>query len=1098
MKKFLKNIGIALFIFLILAGIFSLTVSDEQDTKEVSLSQVADQVKSRQVERIEVFPDNKVSVFLKDGAKQTTAMQPQSDIYEILGRLGVEAEAINEANIQVKSASGTSIFMSTVLPFLIPFLLIAGFIYFLMRQVSGTNNRAMSFGQSQARLNDTTAQKKVTFMDVAGVAEAKEELKEVVEFLRYPQKFLNIGARIPKGVLLLGPPGCGKTLLARAVAGEANVPFFHMSGSEFVEMFVGVGAARTRDLFRRAKKHAPCIVFIDEIDAVGRQRGAGLGGSHDEREQTLNQILVEMDGFDTDTNVIVIAASVTGDTPVLVKKDEQIKLLPIREVIDPYYKAGEENIEKPSPDIEILGFEQRLNLRHNRRNYFGNSAFKKARSVFRHKVKEIYEIEYLGGKIQTTGNHSVFVRNKWGLSAKPVSQLKTGEYLVDIPYTVNRTRKPLKEIRAHKFAQAFDLQLPVYEPVFENRQALQQVYDFALANQGRLSQNAIAERYAVSQTVVSHWQRGWNVPRGLSRKYFKHVLPETVKASPNLMRLFGYYAAEGYSRKELDFCFNVKEIDKIADLKNLMLQFFNFVPDREIVRGHAINIIYYSKPLAKFFAKYCGQGAINKHIPEFLFAAPQEYFVEFLRGYFNGDGHKDKQGRLEITSVSQRIILELNWLSRMHGFKSFVHSFVAKEGRIIKSGKPLKAVTAWRLGFGKTQNPLEKVAGKASVKRAVIKSIRKVPYDDYVYDFCGCENEAFFGGVTPLLLHNTNRPDVLDPALLRPGRFDRQVIIDQPDIKDRTAILEVHLRGKPIVKDLNIRLVAERTPGFSGADLANLVNEAAILAARRNKKQVDQIEFLEAVEKVMLGPERKSRVLSMREKEIAAYHEGGHALVAAMLPYADPVHKISIVSRGRAAGYTLKLPVEDKHLHSKNEFIADLGVALGGFAAEQQVFGDITTGASNDLQVASNLARKLVMVYGMSEKLGPITFGDHHEMIFLGKEIGEQRNYSEKIATKIDEEITTLLTEAQKTAASICKKFSAKLDEIAQVLIKNETIEQEEFAALMADVNPPAKKIQKPATVITPPAPPARLESGPPATASKALQAGSVSGRELA
>ena len=591
-----------------------MTGSDERGAAPVPLSKVAEQVTSGQVKRIEIR-ENALLIFLQDSSRETATKESQSDITESLGRLNVTPEALARVEIEVKGASASTFILGNILPFLLPFLLIAGFIYFLMRQVSGTNNRAMSFGQSQARLTDMASQKKVTFADVAGVAEAKEELKEVVEFLRYPQKFLNIGARIPKGALLLGPPGCGKTLLARAVAGEANVPFFHMSGSEFVEMFVGVGAARTRDLFRRAKKNAPCIVFIDEIDAVGRQRGAGLGGSHDEREQTLNQILVEMDGFETDTNVIVIAA--------------------------------------------------------------------------------------------------------------------------------------------------------------------------------------------------------------------------------------------------------------------------------------------------------------------------------------------------------------------------------------------------------------------------------------------------------------TNRPDVLDPALLRPGRFDRQVIIDQPDIKDRQAILEVHMRGKPTAKNVNVRLVAERTPGFSGADLSNLVNEAAILAARRNKKQVDQSEFIEAIEKVMLGPERKSRVLSMREKEIAAYHEGGHALVAAMLPHADPVHKISIISRGRAAGYTLKLPVEDKHLHSRNEFLADLAVAMGGYVAEQQVFGDITTGASNDLQVASNLARKLVMDYGMSKKLGPITFGDRHEMIFLGKEIGEQRNYSEKIATKIDEEIAVLLSAANKTASIILRKCRAKLDELAILLQKQETIEQEEFASFVAPLDPPAKALQR-------------------------------------
>jgi cell division protease FtsH len=475
----------------------------------------------------------------------------------------------------------------------------------MSRQIQGANSRAMSFGQARAKeVSLREKRNQVTFKDVAGVTEAKQELEEVVEFLRAPQKFLNLGARIPKGVLLVGPPGTGKTLLARAVAGEANVPFFHISGSEFVEMFVGVGASRVRDLFARAKKAAPCIVFVDEIDAVGRQRGTGLGGSHDEREQTLNQILVEMDGFEANTNVIVIAA--------------------------------------------------------------------------------------------------------------------------------------------------------------------------------------------------------------------------------------------------------------------------------------------------------------------------------------------------------------------------------------------------------------------------------------------------------------TNRPDVLDPALLRPGRFDRQVILDQPDIKDREAILKVHAKQKPLADDVSLRVIAERTPGFSGADLANLLNEAAILAARRNQKKINQVDCLEALEKVMLGPERKSHVLSEKEKKITAYHEAGHALVAHFLPASDPVHKISIISRGRAGGYTLKLPSEDKHMHPKSEFLADLAVMLAGHASEKEKFGEVTTGAQNDLKRATRLARQLITEFGMSEKLGPRTFGLKEELIFLGREITEQRDYSEKVAQIIDDEVSAFLKTAYRTAQNIIRQQKAKLELIAQELMKKEVIERAEFEALMA------------------------------------------------
>ncbi|MEK9180855.1 MAG: ATP-dependent zinc metalloprotease FtsH [Patescibacteria group bacterium] len=629
MKKFTKNILIVFLVFVFIAGILSLASTQSPPVKQVSLTELAGQINEGQVEKIIIQQDS-LAITLKDGATEKSSKEGGAALTESLSNLGVDKEKLGALKLEYKAPSGTSIFFSSILPFLIPLLLVGVFIYFLMRQVAGANSKAMSFGQSSAKLAGVGGNKKrVTFDDVAGLAEAKQELSEVVEFLRYPQKFLALGARIPKGVLLLGAPGCGKTLLARAVAGEANVPFFHMSGSEFVEMFVGVGASRVRDLFVKAKKHSPSIVFVDEIDAVGRQRGAGLGGGHDEREQTLNQILVEMDGFENETNVIVIAA--------------------------------------------------------------------------------------------------------------------------------------------------------------------------------------------------------------------------------------------------------------------------------------------------------------------------------------------------------------------------------------------------------------------------------------------------------------TNRPDVLDPALLRPGRFDRQVVIDAPDIRDREAILKIHSRNKPLAEGVNLRLVAERTPGFSGADLENLVNEAAILVARRNKKTITLSELFEAIEKVMLGPERKGHILSKKEKAIAAHHEAGHALVAAVLPHADPVHKISIISRGRAAGYTLKLPTEDKHLHSRSEFMDDIAVSMGGLAAEKLIFDEMTTGASNDLKIATDLARKMVTTYGMSERLGPMTFGDRHELVFLGREIGEQKNYSEKVATKIDEEVKTLIDNGYKAALDIIRKFKHKLVEIAAKLIKQETIEREEFREMIEDILTPERKkeLQNQTANISPAATPA-------------------------
>ncbi len=600
-KILLKNFLIFLIIVLIIAAILSTYNATTEQPAEVGIETVIQQIENQEINKITV-KDSTLNIDLKDGKKEVSQKEATESLSTLLKNYNVDPEKIKDVQIEIKNNEGLSYWLLTLLPFLIPFILIAVFIWLMMRQVQGANTKALSFGQSKAREMNQKGKDKITFNDVAGCKEAKEELTEVVEFLKNPKKFTQLGAKIPKGVLLMGAPGTGKTLLAKAVAGEANVPFFSISGSEFVEMFVGVGASRVRDLFRKAKKSAPCIIFVDEIDAVGRQRGTGLGGSHDEREQTLNQILVEMDGMETKTNVIVMAA--------------------------------------------------------------------------------------------------------------------------------------------------------------------------------------------------------------------------------------------------------------------------------------------------------------------------------------------------------------------------------------------------------------------------------------------------------------TNRPDVLDPALLRPGRFDRRVVLDLPDINDREAILKVHAKNKPLAKDVNLRKVAERTPGFSGADLANLLNEAAILAARRNKKMIEQADILESIERVLLGPERKSHLLSDKEKKITAYHEAGHALIAHELPNVDPVQKVSIISRGQAAGYTLKLPEEDKHLHPRSEFIDELAVLLGGYMAEKETFGEVTTGASNDLRTATQLAKKIITEYGMDENLGPRTFGEKEELIFLGKEIHEQRDYSEKTAELIDEEIMALIKDAQETAKEILIKKKKDLEKIVDALLKKETLEREEFEAL--------------------------------------------------
>jgi cell division protease FtsH len=602
--KFLRN-GIVMLVLVVgTVALLAAVLLSPSPGKAVGYSEFLGNVQAGQVQ--DVTQQDQTLTVNKTGSQYTVIVPTVlTDVYGDIQK-AAQAGGKPQPKFTAEKAPDTS-WLGLVLTAVLPIVVIVGFIIFMMRQAQGTNNQALSFGKSRARMflgNKTV----VTFADVAGVDEAKTELQEVVEFLKYPEKFNSLGARIPRGVLLVGPPGTGKTLMARAVAGEAGVPFFSISGSEFVEMFVGVGASRVRDLFDQAKRNSPCIVFVDEIDAVGRQRGAGLGGSHDEREQTLNQILVEMDGFDTNTNVIVVAA--------------------------------------------------------------------------------------------------------------------------------------------------------------------------------------------------------------------------------------------------------------------------------------------------------------------------------------------------------------------------------------------------------------------------------------------------------------TNRPDVLDPALLRPGRFDRQVILDRPDMKGRVAILKVHTKGKPLDKAIDIEAIARQSPGFSGADLANLVNEAAILSARRNKKVISTPEFQEALERIVAGPERKSRVISDAEKAIIAYHEGGHAVVQRILPKCDPVSKVTIISRGMALGYTMALPSEDRYLQSKTEFEDKIAGLLGGNAAEKLIFGDTTTGSSNDIEKATDLARRMVTEFGMSEKLGPLSFGKRDELVFLGREIGEQRNYSDDVAKQIDEEVRSLIDRAYDRAMEVLVAQRDRLQALAEKLVAEETVDSEEFEKLFSDLPP--------------------------------------------
>jgi cell division protease FtsH len=587
---------------ILLVSIFVLvfySFNNKSDQKSLTINQLAADVNSGLVAKIQSSENNRIHVVFNDGTERDTVKESESTLVQQLLDYGVTPERLNSTKITVEVIPPS--LMSMILgslPYIIPMLALGFLVFLIFRQAQGSNNAAMSFGKSKARMF-TGENPTVTFQDVAGVEESKEELQEIVEFLREPQKFIQIGARIPKGVLLVGPPGTGKTLMAKAVSGEAGVPFFSISGSEFVEMFVGVGASRVRDLFDQAKRHSPAIVFVDEIDAVGRQRGAGLGGSHDEREQTLNQLLVEMDGFDTDTNVIIIAA--------------------------------------------------------------------------------------------------------------------------------------------------------------------------------------------------------------------------------------------------------------------------------------------------------------------------------------------------------------------------------------------------------------------------------------------------------------TNRPDILDPALMRPGRFDRRVVLDRPDVKGREAILKVHVKGKPLAPEVDLGSLARSTPGFVGADIENLVNEAAILSARRNKKIIGQSELEESIERVIAGPERKSRLISPDEKKIIAYHEAGHAVIMNALPEHDPVHKVTIIGRGMAGGYTMPLPEEDRILLPRKKLLAQLVALLGGRAAEELVFDDITSGASNDIERVTKLARTMVTRLGMSAGMGPMVYGQKEELIFLGREISEQRDYSEAVAEEIDNEVRAIVNTAYKEARKLLTKYRKQLDAVAQKLLEVETLSKDDF-----------------------------------------------------
>ncbi|MBI2611467.1 ATP-dependent zinc metalloprotease FtsH [Candidatus Gottesmanbacteria bacterium] len=995
--------------------------------------------------------DTKVMVTYDNGDVFTTHKEGQDSIYTILKSAGVDPAKIE---IKVEDTSSGALWIG-IASNVLPLLLMVGFFLFLIRQARGAQDSLFSFGQSRAKLfsKDTP---KITFADVAGVDEAKKELEEVVDFLKNPQKYRLLGARTPKGALLVGPSGTGKTLLARAVAGEAQAPFFSMAGSEFMEMLVGVGA------------------------------------------------------------------SVTGDTPILIREKGEVKLLSIGEFVDRYYKDGEEGRVISINGVESLGFKKKITKfwgtqKNSEKAVFGGSSWQNISGVYRHKAREIYTIYYLDGKVETTGDHSVFVRRQGWIEPIKVSELKKGDVLVNLPMNVRRwdsaLRKTVHEIKAHQFRNEA---LPEFLPVWDSYEELEHKYRYALANVGVHSQYEIAETIGVSQATIGNWQRGVHVPQLLSRKLVKMDLPDRVEVTIYLMKLFGYYVAEGRSTNSLEFTFGVHEKGIYTDCINLVRDIFCVTPSAAYAReDNSFKITYYCHPLGRFFERYCGNGSHNKHLPSLLWDLPKDYFLAFLEGYSQGDGYITKSGKLSMSSVSRQLILELAWLCSMHGIKVGIKEEEQKEGRIIRgSHKPLPGGKYWTLIIGKTSNPFNQdIARPFQIKRAIVKNIVKRPYEGYVYDLCGVDNEAFFGGEKPILLHNsrvrdlfntakknspaiifideidaigrvrsmgvvgghdereqtlnqilvemdgftqnenviviaaTNRGDLLDPALLRPGRFDRRVVLDLPDMEGRKAILKIHAKGKPVVESIDWDKVSKRTVGFSGADLENMLNEAAILAARQNKKTIEFVDIEEAATKVKLGPEKK-RLQTDLDRKMTAYHEAGHAVVTHELPHMDPVHRISIVSRGMALGFTLIPPAKDRLHETKSHLLEQVASMLGGRAAEEIIFNEQTSGASNDIDKATAIAREMVIEFGMSE-LGPISYGGTMDVTEWGGRYYNEPHISPDMQSKIDAQVKKIIDDGYKLALLTIRKFRKELDRVAAELVKKETIESEDFERLM-------------------------------------------------
>ena len=1014
----------------------------------IPLSQAVADIRAAKIEKVQIS-DQELILYYKEGKILTSRKEITESLSQVLERSGIDPSSV-QTEVSEKGLSGSDL-MNIGLNGL---FLVGSVIFFLwMMRMRGGGDPMFGFGKSNAKLF-TKGKQNIRFSDVGGLKEAKLEVEEIVDFLKHPKKYQKLGARTPKGVLLIGPSGTGKTLLARAIAGEADVPFYSMAGSEFMEMLVGVGA------------------------------------------------------------------SVTGDTLILVRSDGKTQLIEIGKFVDQYYKDSQFSAPLPVSGVQTLGLHPEVNKfwgsRSAKRPVFGGSSWQNVNMVYRHRANEIYQIDYLGGSLRTTGDHSVFVRENGGIRAKEVRQLKPGDVLVNLPMNT-RAWDPDKKHTVHQVKQhEFPVTPPkVFLDVWQDDPAEIAKYEFAVAQQGIMTQSSIANEIGVSQMTVSHWQTGIHGPQKLSKKLVKLALPEKITVTGELCKLLGYYTAEGRGTNGPEFTFGIDEGKYVEEVADLMHEIFGLT-DPVITKAddNAVKILYRSKHLGMFFESQSGAGAHHKHIPDWLWDMPRDYFLAFLEGYSNGDGYITKTGKLSMMSVSRQLIRQLAWLCSMHGIKAGIKHEVLPAGRIIRD-KPLPATESWNLIIGKTSNPFTDSAPRPyQFKRCIVKSLARKPFDGYVYDLCGVDREAFFGGEKPILLHNSrvrdlfstakshapsiifideidaigqargpaltgghgereqtlnqilvemdgfepneqvivcaasNRPDVLDSALIRPGRFDRRVILDLPDLDERQKILLLHAKNKPITNGFSWEKVAKRTVGFSGADLENMLNESAIMAARRNAAAITMEDIEEAATKVKLGPEKR-RLQSDLERKMTAYHEAGHAIVTHNLVHTDPVHRISIVSRGMALGFTEMAPLADKVHQTKSELLEKMAAMLGGRAAEELIFNELTGGASSDIDRVTQVARKMVIYLGMSG-LGPIDFGQQYDTTEYGQRYYEPSNVSDKTQQSIDEEIKRLVDNAYQSAMEILRRQRKPLDRVAAALVEKETLDGEEFAKLMA------------------------------------------------